>query len=42
MTIPHNPASSKADEFINHEEIMETPLMLTKRVKTRNSPLVPC
>lgn len=24
MTIPYNPASSKADEFINHEEIMET------------------
>ena len=23
MTIPYNPASSKADEFINHEEIME-------------------
>ena len=24
MTIPYNPASSIADEFINHEEIMET------------------
>ena len=24
MTIPYNPASSKADEFINHEEIIET------------------
>ena len=37
MTIPYNPASSKADEFINHEEIMETLAYADERVKTRNS-----
>lgn len=24
MTIPYNPASPKADEFINHQEILDT------------------
>ena len=33
MTIPYNPASPKADEFINHQEILDTLAFADKQSK---------
>lgn len=33
MTIPYNPASPKAEEFINHQEILDTLAFADERSK---------